>query len=115
MERRKRSRVLPSTSVEGGEATISGSVGCCAVCAARDARLLVMTELEGGAAVTLCGSHALMHSRMTSMPRTVGELRSALCERRENARRADGAGDELAERLTAAFTRERRNAERRAG
>ena len=107
MERRKRSRVLPST--------FAGSVGCCAVCAARDARALVMMELEGGAAVTLCGTHAVMHGRLADRPRSVAELRSALEERRSTERRAQGDGDELAERLTAAFTRERRNTERRAG
>lgn len=35
-------------------------------------------------------------------------------ERRDHERRAQGGGDELAERLTAAFTRERRSTERRA-
>ncbi len=86
----------------------------CAVCGARDARLLVMAELRGGAAVTLCGSHALMHSRMEQPCASVTELRAALAERRQVDRRASGEGDELAERLTAAFTRDRRGVERRA-
>ncbi len=98
-------------------ASTTGTVehGACAVCGARDARLLVMVELPGGAAATLCGSHALMHSRMGEQCRTVTELRAALCERRSTDRRALGEGDELAERLTAAFTRERRVQERRVG
>ena len=92
----------------------TAAASACAVCGARDARLLVMVELPGGAAATLCGSHALMHSRMERPCRTVAELRTALAERRSSDRRAQGEGDELAERLTAAFTRDRRAAERRA-
>ncbi len=88
--------------------------GACVVCGARDARMLVMVELEGGAAVTLCGSHALMHSRMGAKSRTVAELRDAVGERRSRDRRKMGEGDELGERLAAAFTRERRAADRRA-
>lgn len=86
----------------------------CAVCGARDARLLVMVELPGGAAATLCGSHALMHSRLPKPCASVAELRAALADRRSSDRRACGEGDELAERLTAAFTRDRRGSERRA-
>ena len=103
MERRKR-------------ATRSEAVqhGACAVCGARDARLLVMVELRGGAAATLCGSHALMHSRASAKLETVAELRAALGDRRSSDRRAMGEGDELAEKLTAAFSRDRRSTERRA-
>jgi len=103
MERRK--RASKKESVEHG---------ACAVCGTRDARVLMMVELAGGAAATLCGSHALMHSRTTEPCRTVTELRAALAERRDTERRAQGEGDELAERLTAAFTRDRRASERRA-
>ncbi|MBX3211002.1 MAG: hypothetical protein KF850_03130 [Labilithrix sp.] len=103
MERRKRAA-----------ATSAVEHGACAVCGTRDARLLVMVELHGGAAATLCGSHALMHSRTTEPCRTPAELRAALCDRRSEDRRAAGEGDELAERLTAAFTRDRRASERRA-
>jgi hypothetical protein len=74
-----------------------------------------MLELRGGQAATLCGSHALMHSRDGEKSRTVAELREALGDRRQHVRRAEGEGDELAERLTAAFTRERRRTERRTG
>lgn len=88
--------------------------GACAVCGTRDARLLVMVELPGGAGATLCGSHALLHRRLGETARTVTELRAALGERRTTNRRS-GEGDELAERLIAAFTRDRRAAERRAG
>lgn len=108
MERRKR-------AIKTETAGASFGPGACAVCGTRDARLLVMAELSGGAAVTLCGSHALMHSRAREKYRTVAELREALSERRAHERRAQGEGDELAERLTSAFTRERRSAERRAG
>lgn len=92
----------------------TAAASACAVCGARDARLLVMVELPGGAAATLCGSHALMHSRLETPCASVTELRAALADRREVDRRAQGEGDELAERLTAAFTRDRRGSERRA-
>ena len=96
--------------------TMSESIehGACAVCTTRDARLLVMVELPGGAGVTLCGSHALMQSRIGQQCRTVTELREVLAERRNMDRRAVGEGDELAERLSAAFIRDRRASERRA-
>ena len=84
------------------------------MCGARDARLLVTVELRGGDAATLCGSHALMHSRRAQPCASVPELRAELGERRSSDRRAEGEGDELAERLTAAFTRDRRGSERRA-
>lgn len=104
MERRKRAAKIDATL---GEA--------CAVCGARDARLLVTVELRGGAAATLCGSHALMHGRRQQPCGSIAELRAELGERRLADRRAQGEGDELAERLTAAFTRDRRGPERRAG
>ena len=89
--------------------------GACAVCGARDARLLATVELRGGLAATLCGSHALMHSRRAQPCASISELRAELGERRSGDRRAQGEGDELAERLTAAFSRDRRGPERRAG
>jgi hypothetical protein len=46
--------------------------------------------------------------------RNAKELRAALSDRRSSHRRATGEGDELAERLAAAFTRERRDGDRRA-
>jgi hypothetical protein len=76
--------------------------------------MLVMVELNGGAAATLCGSHALMHARAGEKSRNVTELRAALKDRRLSDRRGPGLGDELAERLTAAFARDRRGSERRA-
>lgn len=104
MDRRKQASTSSAVEHDG-----------CAVCGAKDARLLVMVELPGGAAATLCGSHALMHGRLGEPCRTVTELRASLGERRSSDRRAVGEGDELAERLTAAFTRERRVHERRVG
>ncbi len=87
----------------------------CAVCGTRDARALVPIELRTGIRTTLCGTHALMHSRDGSGCRNVAELRETLADRRATARRAPFGGDELAEQLAAAFTRERRATERRAG
>jgi hypothetical protein len=106
MERRK--RAAKAGSVDHGAGRV------CAVCGTSDARLLVMVELPSGEGATLCGSHALLHSRMNEPCRTVAELRTMLSDRRTMERRATGEGDELAERLTAAFTRERRGNERRA-
>ncbi len=115
MDRRKR-----AAGHEAGQQASTNNAGTaggpktCAVCGAADARLLVDVELEGGVAATLCGSHALLHSRTDVACRSVTELREALGERREMDRRSRIEGDELAERLTAAFTRERRGSERRA-
>lgn len=90
------------------------AAGGCVVCPTRDARALVMVELPGGAAATLCGSHALMHIRSGAISRSVAELRANLGERRNHERRFPNDGDELGERLTAAFTRDQRNRDRRA-
>jgi hypothetical protein len=88
--------------------------GACAVCGTRDARALVSVALAGGAEATLCGSHELMHRRARGRSRTVAELRASFGERRSVKRRGDGLEvDELAERLSAAFTTERRVSERR--
>ncbi len=113
MDRRKRS--ANAGGVTGAVLLPAPGPGECVVCGVGDARMLVMLELASGQAATLCGSHALMHSRCGEVARTVAELRESLGERRNHARRAEGEGDELAERLTAAFTRDRRRNERRAG
>ena len=85
------------------------------VCGMADARGLVDVDLANEPAVTLCGSHELMHRRSGWMARTVSELRATFGNRRSNERRGGpGEVDELAERLQAAFTRERRNTSRRA-
>src|SRR4051812_20514466 len=78
----------------------------CAVCGMADARGLLQLDLPGQAAVTLCGSHELMYRRAGSTAETVSELRLAFDNRRSAERRGGpGELDELAERLTAAFTR----------
>lgn len=87
----------------------------CVVCGTRDLRALVTVVLASGDPVALCGSHELMHRRDGARARTAAELRASFAERRSSTRRAVATdGDELAERLTAAFTRDRRAAERRA-
>jgi hypothetical protein len=89
--------------------------GPCAVCGTRDSRALVMVDLKSGLRVTLCGSHELMHRRSGERSRTVDELRITFVERRRSDRRgARRHDDELAERLQAAFTVERRGVHRRA-
>ncbi len=57
-----------------------------------------------------------MHSRRAQPCASIAELRAELGDRRLGDRRAQPQGerDELAERLTAAFTRDRRGSERRA-
>ncbi len=82
----------------------------------RDARALVMVDLQSGVRVTLCGTHDLMHRRAGSRARSIAELKAAFGERRGADRRAyRGEVDELAMRLSAAFVKERRGTERRAG
>lgn len=86
----------------------------CVVCGMNDARALVSVELADGGDVLLCGSHELMYLRAGGIARTVEELRSAFAERRRSDRRSPNEdGDELAMRLSEAFTTERRHAERR--
>jgi hypothetical protein len=88
---------------------------CCGVCNMADARGLVDVELPSGERVVLCGSHDVMRRRFWSEASSLEELRRYLIERRANDRRGGrGEVDELAERLTAAFTKERRVSERRA-
>lgn len=89
--------------------------GACVVCGLSDARQLATIALKGGETAVLCGSHALHHGRTGASARSVAELKTSLGERRSTSRRGTGEVDELAERLTAAFTRERRTAERRMG
>jgi hypothetical protein len=86
----------------------------CAVCGLRDARALLEVELSGLSSVVLCGSHELVLRRLAKMPRTVGELRVMVGERRQMHRRAAGEIDELAARLSDAFAPNRRTRERRA-
>ena len=74
--------------------------------------MLTTVELSGGDATTLCGSHALLYRRAGVVARSIGELRATLEDRRETSRRRE-VGDELGERLVAAFTNDRRAAERR--
>ena len=92
------------------------SAGCC-VCGLSDARALVVVPLKGGLRVTLCGTHDLVHRRAGGRARSVAELKQACGERRSEHRRARPKGDhdELAQRLSDAFTKERRATERRAG
>lgn len=75
--------------------------------------MLTTVALAGGHAATLCGSHALLYRNVGTLAGSIGELRHALEERRETSRRGE-VGDELGERLIAAFTSDRRGAERRA-
>lgn len=85
---------------------------CCSVCGASDARALVVVPLAEDSGATLCGSHALMHSRSEVPARTVAELKAQLRERRGRRDRRDD-GDELGDALTAAFGGGERGPDRR--
>ena len=81
----------------------------CAVCRVKDTRMLAVVQLRGGEEATLCGSHALMHARSKADIRTEADLRDHFADRRSGTRRvASSSGDELADKLNAAFRRERR-------
>ncbi len=86
----------------------------CCVCGASDARALVEVTLLGGARATLCGSHALMHRRSPVQGTSVTELRRLLRDRRGRRDRRESP-DELGAALEAAFSGERRAADRRRG
>jgi hypothetical protein len=82
------------------------------VCGASDTRALVNIDLAAGACATLCGSHALMHSRALARVRSESELRDLLRDRRGRRDRRE-LGDELGMALTQAFNDERRARDRR--
>jgi hypothetical protein len=84
----------------------------CCVCGECDGRALVDVVLLGGAHVTLCGSHALMHRRAMTQARTGTQLRELLGDRRNRSERRT-EGDELGAALSAAFSGDRRVADRR--
>lgn len=84
----------------------------CSVCGMNDARVLVEVTLAGGARATLCGSHAIMHSRARRRARTIPELRELFRERRDRGDRR-GTCDELGGQLIHAFSGERRAHDRR--
>ena len=99
----------------GSESSSATPKGPCAVCGMSDARALVEVDLAEAAGITLCGSHELMHRRSGFAARTVTDLCSAFGNRRSTERRGGpGEVDELAEKLSAAFIRERRGTARRA-
>ena len=79
----------------------------CVVCAERDERALSTLMLADGTRVVVCGSHDLIYRRSGQLAQTVAELRLITRDRRERAPRRD-PGDELGERLVAAFAPARR-------
>src|SRR5688572_24493357 len=102
-------------ATSGAGASRTNPKGSCAVCGMTDTRALVEIDLAEQARVTLCASHELMYRRSGLKARTARELRSEFADRRGTDRRGGpGEVDELAEALTAAFTRDRRGADRRA-
>lgn len=90
--------------------------GSCCVCRERDARALTTTRLASGEVVVVCGTHELMHRRMSTPAKSEAELKGSLRQRRTAARRGEG-GDELGMRLSEAFStveRRRTGTDRRA-
>jgi hypothetical protein len=86
----------------------------CAVCGLCDVRGLLTLRLTGGAQVTVCGTHDLMHRRIGGVARTLQELCAKMTERREPSERRDSLpGDDLGNELTAAFAGERRGERQR--
>ena len=87
----------------------------CCVCGESDARSLSEVVLVGGCRTTLCGSHALMHRRSAVQARSTSQLRQLLADRRlrSDRRGVDRDGDELAASLAAAFSGDKRVADRR--
>ncbi len=82
----------------------------CVVCGLDDARALTTARLGDGTDASVCGTHYLVHARMTTPATSVTELRSTLREkRRRTERRGQMAEvDELGAQLAEAFTTERR-------
>jgi len=79
----------------------------CVVCAERDERALSTLKLADGTRVVVCGSHDIMYRRSGQLAHSVTELRMITRARRERAPRRE-IGDELGERLVAAFAPARR-------
>ena len=76
--------------------------GQCSICRENDARALTTTRLANGELVVMCGTHELMHRRMSAAAKTERELQAMLGQRRRGSRRGEG-GDELGIRLSEAF------------
>ncbi len=87
--------------------TSRGALDGCVVCAERDERALSTLVLGDGARVVVCGSHDLMYRRSGQVAQTVADLRAITRDRRERLPRRE-VGDELGERLVAAFAPARR-------
>lgn len=87
----------------------------CCVCGTSDLRALCDVVLASGETVSLCGTHETMARRDGRPFASASDLVAAFRERRGSDRRGGvGEVDELAERLSAAFVRDRRATERRA-
>jgi hypothetical protein len=84
------------------------------VCGCDDGRALLEVEVEPGAETTLCGSHALILDRASERPGSAADLKEMLRDRRDPRERRV-VGDELGDRLVAAFNVERRVGDRRVG
>jgi hypothetical protein len=96
---------------------LSPAPSSCAVCGSQDARTLSTTPLASGAAVIVCGSHAVAHARAGYTARSVRDLRAMLAERRTTKDRRGSyksAIDAVAQSLSITFKDERCGAGRRA-
>jgi hypothetical protein len=86
----------------------------CVVCGERDERSLSTLMLGDGTRVAVCGSHDLVYRRSGELACSVEELRQITRDRRERSPRRE-VGDELGEKLLAAFAPNRRTQDRRRG
>jgi hypothetical protein len=87
-------------------------VSGCEVCGERDERSLSTLMLGDGSRVVVCGSHDLVYRRSGQLACSVEELRQITRDRRERSPRRE-VGDELGEKLLAAFAPDRRGTDRR--
>ena len=88
----------------------------CSLCNWSDERALSRVSLGDGSAVTVCGSHYVLHQRVGKTFETLGAMRAELGERRTcRERRSWMNADDLAMQLASAFTRDRRTMGERRG
>ena len=81
----------------------------CSLCNWSDERALSRVDLSDGTAVTVCGSHYVLHQRVGRTFHTLGEMRAEIGERRRTRERRTWMNrDDLAIQLANAFSAERR-------
>ncbi len=105
---------LVNTTHSHRSSSATPKLTCCVVCGERDERTLSTLMLGDETRVAVCGSHDLVYRRSGQLAGSVDELRQITRDRRERAPRRE-VGDELGEKLLAAFAPDRRAHDRRRG